>query len=619
MNLQQAVQPRSSANGFSRRRVEKDMGSRIESKLQPGKSNPSRVTSLGVASGSKSVGYESPSRDRLVYLTTGLIGHQVDVQVKNGSVFSGIFHATNADKDFGIVLKMARLTKDASSRGQKVASDTIGKAPSKTLIIPAHEFVQIIAEALPVTMHGLSSESQCEKQQEIMLDSYISQSRHVEVERELGRWCPDEDDPQCSDLDNIFETPWTGGWDQFKVNERLFGVKSTFNEELYTTKLEKGPQMRELEEEAIRIAREIEGEETHDLHLAEERGMYPHGNFDIDEETRFSSVFRGVDDSGYEDEDVIVDSHNTETFGNASGPTISRSSADVTSGKSHDVGQDEVQSSEFNANREFYQSSFIASEHSSIGAHAVEDDISVQENHISEGAVENAFCKEFATVKMLGEEAQTTTIEDLQSSPPTKKEVSDKAGTSDVSVKSQEKTSFGELSDDAATGQVHSITQSKTSTGPSGSSALSPSDDGSATLPLSGPALSPSSSVGSMSSEKSTLNPNAKEFKLNPNAKSFIPSQTPVRPLSPVADGSFYYLTNVPAVPPMHGMPVGIGIGPSYAGPQPMIFNPSAAPIQSPPAYFPANGPQYGQQMIIGHPRQIMYMPGYPTYKGREF
>lgn len=53
------------------------------------------------------------------------------------------------------------------------------------------------------------------------------------------------------------------------MNETLFGVKSTFSEDLYTTKLERGPQMRELEREASRIAREIEGEDTQDLHLAE--------------------------------------------------------------------------------------------------------------------------------------------------------------------------------------------------------------------------------------------------------------------------------------------------------------------------------------------------------------
>jgi PAB1-binding protein PBP1 len=51
----------------------------------------------------------------------------------------------------------------------------------------------------------------------------------------------------------------------------LFGVKSTFDEELYTTKLERGPQTKDMEREALRIAREIEGEETRDLHLAEVR------------------------------------------------------------------------------------------------------------------------------------------------------------------------------------------------------------------------------------------------------------------------------------------------------------------------------------------------------------
>jgi len=58
-------------------------------------------------------------------------------------------------------------------------------------------------------------------------------------------------------------------WDQFETNEALFGVKSTFDEELYTTKLDRGPRIRELEREATRIAREIEGEDTRDLHLAE--------------------------------------------------------------------------------------------------------------------------------------------------------------------------------------------------------------------------------------------------------------------------------------------------------------------------------------------------------------
>lgn len=61
MNMQQVGQPRSSTEGYGHHKI----------------------------------------RDRLIYITTCLIGHQVEVQVVDGSVFSGIFHAINAE-DFGM-------------------------------------------------------------------------------------------------------------------------------------------------------------------------------------------------------------------------------------------------------------------------------------------------------------------------------------------------------------------------------------------------------------------------------------------------------------------------------------------------------------------------------------
>ncbi|KAK9923701.1 hypothetical protein M0R45_032106 [Rubus argutus] len=276
MNMQQAVHSKSTANGFGRRRGEREGGgARVENKSQSGKANHSKSSNTD---GSKAGNYESPSRDRLVFVTTCLIGHHVEVQVKNGCIYTGIFHATNADKDFGIILKMARMTKDGSLRGQKSLADVVSKAPSKTLIIPSKELVQVIAKDVSISREGLLNEVQHEKPQDLMLDSSISQSRRVEMERELEPWIPDEDDPRCPELENIFDGPWNRNWDQFETNEALFGVKSTFDEELYTTKLEKGPKMRELEREALRIAREIEGEDTQDLHAAEERGMQPYEN-----------------------------------------------------------------------------------------------------------------------------------------------------------------------------------------------------------------------------------------------------------------------------------------------------------------------------------------------------
>lgn len=54
--------------------------------------------------GSRVVGFDGPSRDRLVYSTMFLRGHRVEVQVKDGSMYSGIFHAASIGKDMGNVL-----------------------------------------------------------------------------------------------------------------------------------------------------------------------------------------------------------------------------------------------------------------------------------------------------------------------------------------------------------------------------------------------------------------------------------------------------------------------------------------------------------------------------------
>ncbi|AQK70942.1 Polyadenylate-binding protein-interacting protein 3 [Zea mays] len=93
-----------------------------------------------------------------------------------------------------------------------------------------------------------------------------------------------------------------------------------------------------------------------------------------------------------------------------------------------------------------------------------------------------------------------------------------------------------------------------------GSSTSSTSERIGANSAAGAPGLSPSSSIGSLTAEKSTLNPNAKEFKLNPNAKSFTPSAS-LRPPHPTSsDASYYYPNNMPAMPLGPGLPVGMGM-----------------------------------------------------------
>jgi hypothetical protein len=125
-----------------------------------------------------------------------------------------------------------------------------------------------------------------------------------------------------------------------------------------------------------------------------------------------------------------------------------------------------------------------------------------------------------------------------------------------------------------------------------GSSTSSTSERVAANSVASAPGLSPSSSMGSLSSDKSSLNPNAKEFKLNPNAKSFTPLTSLRPPHPPASDGQYYYPSNMPTTPSGPGLPVGMGFPPAYGG-QPFVYN--AQPGPSPQGYMHPSGPQVRQ------------------------
>lgn len=83
-----------------------------------------------------------------------------------------------------------------------------------------------------------------------------------------------------------------GKWDQFRANEQLFDVKASFNENLYTTELDKSRMDAKKIEEAERLAREIEGSAATNIHVAEERGQAVQG--DYDEEDLYSGVLQNT-------------------------------------------------------------------------------------------------------------------------------------------------------------------------------------------------------------------------------------------------------------------------------------------------------------------------------------
>lgn len=83
------------------------------------------------------------------------------------------------------------------------------------------------------------------------------------------------------------------GWDQFAVNEQTFGTTTTYNEDDYTTSIDRNnPEYKRRAAEAERIAREIEGSAPANSHVAEERFQNASHDDGMDEEEKYSGVRR---------------------------------------------------------------------------------------------------------------------------------------------------------------------------------------------------------------------------------------------------------------------------------------------------------------------------------------
>ena len=101
-------------------------------------------------------------------------------------------------------------------------------------------------------------------------------------ERNLQRWEPTDDMGMDMSLEGS-----EGAWDQFQANEQRFGLTSDYDENFYTTPIDRShPDHRRRDAEAARLAREIEGSQAENAHMREERGGI-HQEDAMDEEEKY--------------------------------------------------------------------------------------------------------------------------------------------------------------------------------------------------------------------------------------------------------------------------------------------------------------------------------------------
>jgi len=280
-------------------------------KARPPSSGNSKPAATGNSNNNNTNGaatYSTIHRERLLHLSLTLIGQKVVVTLTDGAVLEGVFHTftpfdgLDADVKNKYVLNMVKVIKPGKDNSIK---------NGMTLILAVEKVTQLYAKSINLdrpNKNGAGAYSGKGGNSDLVTDTQISGTR-ASGNRDLvaagNAWTSASGGKQTraealagslggggtgagKGADTSGLKGSIGGWDQFKANQELFNVNASFDENLYTTALDKTQIDARRIAEAERIAREIETTASTNLHVAEERGQAV--ETDYDEEDRYSGV-----------------------------------------------------------------------------------------------------------------------------------------------------------------------------------------------------------------------------------------------------------------------------------------------------------------------------------------
>ncbi|KAI0325548.1 hypothetical protein GY45DRAFT_1260697 [Cubamyces sp. BRFM 1775] len=233
---------------------------------------------------------DNNATNQILQRISGLTGTTITILTKTNVRYEGVVQSTSGEGDTqGVTLKDV---KDINNPGA-----------------PLKEQFFIAATNILDWSSGPADAKVPNGADTFKTDTDISQRTVSRRERELQAWQPDNADGAAAtspttgatnarNVDELTFGPGASGaaWDQFAVNEQLFGVKAEFDEEVYTTKLDRNaPDFKEKERKAAQIASEIMGTATNNPHIAEERVMNLNADgSSANEEEKYGAVVRGA-------------------------------------------------------------------------------------------------------------------------------------------------------------------------------------------------------------------------------------------------------------------------------------------------------------------------------------
>ncbi|GME78599.1 unnamed protein product [Ambrosiozyma monospora] len=182
--------------------------------------------------------------DRLLFGLVNAIGSLATVTLASGSILTGILLTTSnmSDTGFSIVLKYP-----------EVISGNLNQTLDENLIIYEPDIMMLEFNDIDLSSANSANDkksfssgssslnnSSNSSTSKFKTDTDISNSGSMFKERELQRWVPDDDFTESGGIEDDSQTFGSTSrsngsddhWDQFEVNERKFGIKSTFDENL---------------------------------------------------------------------------------------------------------------------------------------------------------------------------------------------------------------------------------------------------------------------------------------------------------------------------------------------------------------------------------------------------
>ena len=195
------------------------------------------------------------NKDRFLFAYSQMVGQKVTLKLKGQAEYEGVLH-TISERDQTVVLRHAREL--------PVSGKTSGPLVDE-MMFPGAQILSVTAMEADQSKFRTDEET----------------SRGGPGERSLQAWSGEEGALSGVALER--GKSGSTSWDQFAVNEQLFQVKSTYQEELYTTPLDKRRLTPEQRQHAERIAQQIESGRSHGGRDQELDG-------EQDEEAAFSAV-----------------------------------------------------------------------------------------------------------------------------------------------------------------------------------------------------------------------------------------------------------------------------------------------------------------------------------------